>query len=334
MLLSETSRLLPDVDSAQAVVSRRQLLQYAIALGAAGIVRAHASDANVLRIGYQKGGGLLGLFKAQGRIEQVLAPSGWRVTWAEFPAGPQLLEALNADSIDFGYTGAPPPIFAQAAGVDLVYVGAEPVGASTEAIVVKRDSSIAGMAALKGRQVAVQKGSSAHYLLLAALDQAGLQFTDIRPAYLAPAFARAAFESDRVDAWAIWDPYLAGAQASIDLRVLADYSNLPETFSFYEASRTFADRAPRQLSSILDALDDAGLWAATHPAAVAELLAPQVGLPVGVVETWQRRTHYGVRPVDAGIVNSQQRVADRFFADHLVPKRIDVAAAVWRRAGR
>jgi sulfonate transport system substrate-binding protein len=311
--------------------SRRRLLQYAIALGAAAIAPARAGGTDELRIGYQKGGGLLGLLKAQGQLEKRLAPSGWQVSWAEFPAGPQLLEALNADSIDFGYTGAPPPIFAQAADVDLVYAGAELVGASTEAIVVKQNSPLTGVAALKGRQVAVQKGSSAHYLLLIALDQAGLRFRDIRPAYLAPALARAAFESDRVDAWAIWDPYLAGAQASIDLRVLADYRNLPETFSFYEASRTFADRAPQQLALLLDAVGVAGAWAVAHPSAVAELLAPQVGLPVSVVEAWQRRTRYGVRPLDIHIIESQQRVADAFFFNHLVPKRIDVAAAVWHR---
>jgi sulfonate transport system substrate-binding protein len=316
---------------ALASASRRRLLLYAMALGAAAAVPSRAGGADAVRIGYQKGGGLLGLLKAQGQLEKLLAPSGWQVSWAEFPAGPQLLEALNADGIDFGYTGAPPPIFAQAAGVDLLYAGAELVGSSTEAIVVKRNSPLTGIAALRGMQVAVQKGSSAHYLLLAALEQAGLRFTDIRPAYLAPAFARAAFESDRVDAWAIWDPYLAGLQAAVELRVLADYSNLPETFSFYEASVRFANRAPRQLSLLLDAIRVAGSWAVTNPRAVAELLAPEVGLPVGVVEVWQRRTRYGVRAVDSRIINSQQRVADTFFANHLVPKKIDVAAAVWHR---
>jgi sulfonate transport system substrate-binding protein len=320
-------------DSAVPVVSRRRILHYGIALGAATIAPAQARDSNELRIGYQKGSGLLGVLKAQGQIEKLLTPSGWRVSWAEFPAGPQLLEALNAESIDFGFTGGPPPIFAQAAAVDLVYAGAEPVAASTEAIIVKQNSPLLGIAALKGRQVAVQKGSSAHYLLLEALDQAGLQYADIRPAYLTPALARAAFESDRVEAWAIWDPYLAGAQVAMDLRVLVDYTNLPETFSFYEASRSFANRAPQQLSLLLDALAVAGAWAAAHPLAVAQLLAPQVGLPVDVVETWQRRVRYGIRPLDAHIINSQQKVADLFFLHQLVPKRIDVAAAVWRRPG-
>jgi sulfonate transport system substrate-binding protein len=312
-------------------LSRRRVLTHAIALAAMAGIPARASSDDVVRIGYQKGGGLLGLLKAQGQLEKLLAPSGWQVTWAEFPAGPQLLEALNADSIDFGYTGAPPPIFAQAADVDLVYAGAELVGATTEGIVVKQKSRLTKVADLRDKQVAVQKGSSAHYLLLAALEQAGLQFTDIRPAYLAPAFARAAFESDQVDAWAIWDPYLAGAQAAIDLRVLADYGNLPETYSFYEASRKFSRRAPQQLSLLLDTIAVAGAWAVANPSAVAQLLAPQVGLSVNVVEAWQRRTRYGVRAVDARVINSQQRVADTFFANHLVPKKIDVAAAVWHR---
>jgi len=309
---------------------RRRLLKLAIALGAAWIAPAQSDEAEELRIGYQKGAGLLALLKAQGQLERLLAP-GWHITWAEFPAGPQLLEALNAGSVDFGYTGAPPPIFAQAADVDLVYVGAEPVGAATEAIVVKRNSPLITVADLKGRQVALQRGSSAHYLLLEALEQANLRFADIRPVYLQPAFARAAFETDRIDAWAIWDPYLAGAQSAMDLRVLADYTHLPETFGFYEASRAFAKRAPQLLSQLIDVLKTAGAWALAHPSDVAELLAPQVGLSLDVVETWQRRVRYGVRPMDARIIERQQQIADTFFVNQLVPKRVDVAAAVWRR---
>jgi sulfonate transport system substrate-binding protein len=132
-----------------------------------------------------------------------------------------------------------------------------------------------------------------------------------------------------VDAWAIWDPYLAGAQAAIELRVLADYGSLPNTYSFYEASRRFANRAPQQVSVLLDALRSIGAWATANPAAVARLLAPEVGLPVSVVETWQRRTRYGLKAIDAQIIESQQIVADTFFANHLVPKRVDVSAAVW-----
>ena len=78
-----------------------------------------------LRIGFQKYGTLV-LLKERGPLEKRLEPQGWTVTWTEFPGGPQLLEALNVGAIDFGTTGEAPPIFAQAAGAPLLYVGYEP----------------------------------------------------------------------------------------------------------------------------------------------------------------------------------------------------------------
>ncbi|KTT61976.1 sulfonate ABC transporter substrate-binding protein, partial [Pseudomonas oryzihabitans] len=101
----------------------RLFVVLAVALGILAPVQAAEQQ---LRIGYQKGGGLLAVLKAQGTLEKALGAQGYQVTWREFQAGPQLLEALNAGSVDIGYTGSPPPIFAQAAGVDLVYLGAEP----------------------------------------------------------------------------------------------------------------------------------------------------------------------------------------------------------------
>jgi sulfonate transport system substrate-binding protein len=240
------------------------------------------------------------VLKAQATLQQTLRTRGWDLTWSEFPAGPQLLEAMNAGSLDFGYTGGPPPISAQAADNDLVYFGAEPIGPSTEAIVVKRGSPVAGVPALKGRSVAVQKGSSAHFLLLAALTRVGLGFAEIQPVYLAPSYARAAFESDRVDAWVIWDPYLASAQASDELRL------------------------------VLRELAAAGAWAAANPQAAAQLLAPPLGLPVAVVEAWQRRARYGVKHIDAAVVASQQTIADAFLQQRLIPKKIEIAGAVWQ----
>ncbi len=310
-------------------MQRRRLLGAAAATLCAGIGSTRASEEHALRIGFQKGGGLLGLLKAQGELERTLGKQGWSVSWFEFPAGPQLLEALNAGSIDFGYTGAPPPIFAQAAGKDLVYVGAEPGAPTGESIVVKADSPLSKVTDLKGKRVAVQKGSSAHFLLLAALDHAGVGFAEIQPIYLPPADARAAFESDRVDAWSIWDPYLAAVQAALKARVLADYTDLPQTNSFYESSREFAARSPGVLNTLLSELAKTGVWASANPKEVSTLLAPQIGVPVEVVEIWQRRARYGVKPLDKGIVATQQQVADAFFAQKLIPNQVHVANAVW-----
>lgn len=308
---------------------RRRFLKWAALTAFGPLMTARGEERRAFRIGYQKGGGLLGLLKAQGKLEKSLGAKGWSVSWYEFPAGPQLLEALNAGSLDFGYTGAPPPIFAQAADKNLVYVAAEPVSPSVEAIIVKSDSPLVRVTDLKGKRVAVQKGSSANFLLLAALQKAALSFSDIQPVYLPPADARAAFESDRVDAWTVWDPYLAAAQAALKVRVLADYTNLTQTNSFYESSRDFAQQSAMILNLTLTELAVTGAWANANPRAVSELLAPQIGLPVEVVEVWQKRTHYGVQPVDTAIVATQQKVADAFFDQKLIPRKVLVSDAVW-----
>jgi sulfonate transport system substrate-binding protein len=287
------------------------------------------SDADkVLRVGYQKAG-LLAVLKAQGVLEQKLKPLGYSVKWFEFPAGPQLLEALNANSIDFGYTGAPPAVFAQAGGVRFVYVGAEPSAEHNEAIFVKADSPLRSTADLKGKRVALQKGSSSHYLLLEALKKAGLRYEDVQPVYLAPADARAAFESGNVDAWVVWDPYYAAAQAALKVRTLADFAGFP-TYNFYESTRDFAQQHPDIVAAVLSQLRATGQWVNAHPSETAALIAPKVGLDQAIVETWVRRVPYGATPVTEQVIAVQQNVADAFYGAHLIPQKLTVKDNVWQ----
>ncbi len=300
-----------------------------VTLAAASAFAQDSAGADkVLRIGYQKAG-LLSIVKAQGALETHLKPLGYTVKWFEFPAGPQLLEALNANSIDFGYPGAPPPVFAQAGGVRFVYVGAEQPSPHSEAVLVRADSPIRDVAALKGKKVALQKGSSANYLLLKALQKAGLRYEDIRPVYLPPADARAAFESGDVDAWAVWDPYYAAAQATLKARTLADYSGLAGAYNFYEATRDFAERHPEVISATLQQARATGLWVNAHPTEAAALLAPKVGLSPALVETWVKRTPFGAVPIDERIIASQQGVADAFLDVKLIPQKLTVSNNAW-----
>ena len=182
---------------------------------------ASQAQEKIVRIGFQKYGKLV-LLKSKGTLEGKLKPLGYKVAWTEFPAGPQLLEALNVGAIDFGNTGEAPPIFAQAAGAPLVYVAHEPPAPAGEAILVAKDSPIQSVADLKGKKVALNKGSNVHYLLVKALEKAGVKYSEIEPVFLAPADARAAFERGSVQAWAIWDPFQAAAEAATGARTLAD----------------------------------------------------------------------------------------------------------------
>src|ERR1700736_4882088 len=167
------------------------------------------------RIGYQKAANTLVLLKAHGTLEQRLRPLGVEVTWSEFTAGPQLLEGLNVGSIDFGYVGEVPLIFALAAGANLVYTAYELPTPEAEGILVSQTSPIHKIADLKGKKVAFNKGSDVHWLVVSALQKAGLKYTDIQPVYLTPADARAAFQRGAVDGWAIWDPFFTAAQKQI-----------------------------------------------------------------------------------------------------------------------
>jgi hypothetical protein len=144
--------------------------------------------------------------------------------------------------VDFGTVGEAPPIFAQAAGANLVYVGNEPPSPGSEAIVVPKDSKLRSLADLKGKKVVLNKGSNVHYLLVKALEKAGLGYKDIDVVYLPPADARAAFERGAVDAWAIWDPFLAAAEKQLGARVLADGKGLVANHQFYLAARPYAEK--------------------------------------------------------------------------------------------
>ena len=282
-----------------------------------------------LRIGYQKYGTLV-ILKARGTLEKRLAEKGIGVKWTEFPFGPPLLEAINVGSLDVGTVGEAPPIFAQAAGADLVYVGNEPPAPTAEALVVPKDSPIKNVAELKGRKIAVAKGSNANYLLIKLIEKAGLKFSDVSVVYLAPADARAAFESGRVDAWSIWDPFLAAAEKQLGARVLADGRGAVANHQFYLAARGFAEKHPEIVHILLDEIAKIDQWGKQNPKEVAKFIAPLIGIELPVVELAAQRLTYGVKPVTDDVLAQQQKVADAFVELKLVPRPVRVADAAWK----
>jgi len=300
---------------------------------ASGVLPAYAQgEPELLRIGYQKYGTLT-LLKARGGLEKRLAPLGVELRWTEFPAGPQLLEGLNVGSIDFGTVGEAPPIFAQAAGADLVYVANQPPAPAAEAIVVPKDSAVKSLAELKGKKIALNKGSNVHYLLVKALEKAGLKYSDVRVVFLPPADARAAFERGSVDAWAIWDPFLAAAEKQIGARVLVDGKGLVANHQFYLASRSYANAKPQVVQAIVDELAKLDRWADGNHMEVGATLGPQIGLDVGIAELAASRFAYGIRPISVAVAAEQQKIADVFFDLKLIPKAVPVSDALPGKAG-
>jgi sulfonate transport system substrate-binding protein len=280
----------------------------------------------VVRIGYQKYGKLV-LLKGKGSLEEKLKSVGYKVAWTEFPSGPPLLEALNVGAIDFGNTGEAPPIFAQAAGAPIQYVAYEPPAPKGEAILVPKDSKLNSVADLKGKKVALNKGSNVHYLLVKALEKAGVKYSEVEPVFLAPADARAAFERGAVDAWVIWDPFQAAAEAATGARTLADGTGVVVNYQFYFSSKKFLQSDPKVVDLVLAELGAVDDWAKSDIRAVAEQIAPTIGLSVPVVEVALRRQSYGIKPINDAVIADQQKIADAFHALGLLPKPITVSDA-------
>jgi sulfonate transport system substrate-binding protein len=143
--------------------------------------------------------------------------------------------------------------------------------------------------------------------------------------FLAPADALAAFERGSVDAWVIWDPYEAAAEASTGARILTDGKDLVANYQFYFSSKRFLAENAKAVDIVLEALNDADDWTKNHIEEVAARLSPSIGLPPSVLATSLRRESYGIRPINDEVIANQQRIADAFVALGLLPKAIIVS---------
>jgi sulfonate transport system substrate-binding protein len=313
-----------------AALTRRALLALA---GTAAVwdplrAQAQASGPAELRIGFQKGSVNLTLLKLRNTLSTRLP--GTAVKWVEFPAGPQLLEALSVGAIEFGATGDTPPVFAQAAGKPLLYVGTEPPKPDASAVLVRQDSPLRALADLRGKRVALQKGSSSHYFLLQVLEKSHLAWTDIQPQYLPPADARAAFERGAIDAWVVWDPYYAAAEIDGHARVLATSRGFTNNNSVYLATPGFVEKHASALQPLFEALTETDAWTHAHLKEAAQLYAEFSGLSLATAYRFlDRRPASPVTPITPQIVADQQRVADAFTRLQLIPRAIRVADVAW-----
>jgi sulfonate transport system substrate-binding protein len=309
-------------------ISRRRFLS--VATAATTTVAAPWSawaqkSPRTLRIGHQKG--WLSILKARGTLEKRLGALGVGVTWTEFNAGPMQLEALNVGAIDFGDVGEAPPIFAQAAGAPLVYAAATVPRPRLEAVVVPKGSPIKTGADLKGKRVAYNKGSNVQYFLVKLLEKHGLKYSDVQSVHLPPPDARAAFEKGAVDAWIIWDPFLASAQKTLEAQLLVDATGLAKNRGYYFTSRDFATHNTDVLKIAIEEINAIDTWISKNKAAAAVELAQVLGLDKSITDIYVGRAAFGTAPITQGILEEQQSIADTFFELKLIPKKLNLLHA-------
>ncbi|MCC5620875.1 aliphatic sulfonate ABC transporter substrate-binding protein [Nostoc sp. CHAB 5715] len=284
--------------------------------------------AKVINLAYQTSGDIVKVKKV---VEPRFKALGVTVNWVgPFPAGPQLIEAMNAGKVDIGNVGETPPIFSQAAGItEVIYIaGRTPSKGENQGVVVRANSPIKKIADIKGKKIAFQRGSNAHYLLAKALQEVGLKIKDVTIVGLTPSEARDAFIQDKVEVWVGGDPFLALVEKIIPIRNLRNAARINTLGGFYLGRRQFVTQNPELVRVFLEEADKVGEWAEKNPTEVAKAFAPELKLDVSVLEKVARRRTFRLRRLTPGIIAEQQRVADFYFQEKIIPRKINIRDAI------
>ncbi|MUH00767.1 aliphatic sulfonate ABC transporter substrate-binding protein [Scytonema sp. UIC 10036] len=283
-----------------------------------------SSSSKVIRIVRSKQLTPLAVLEKQGSLEKRLEPEGVKVVWSEFAAGPQQLEALNAGSLDIASTAESPPVFAQAAGTPLVYLATTPFNGRTVSLLVPTNSPAKKIADLKGKKIAFQKASIGHYLLVKALEKDGLKLSDVVSTYLPPPDANVAFSQGKVDGWFIWEPFVTRTEQKKIGRELLHGGELRDTGNFYSTSRKFYQENPELIKIFFEELQKAEVWSKSNRKEMAQLLAPVTQLDVPTLEKMHGKYEWGLKPITEQVINKQQEVADMWYSQGLIPKKVNV----------
>jgi sulfonate transport system substrate-binding protein len=286
-----------------------------------------------LKIGYPEGMTSFEILRNQGLLEAHLQPFGLIVTWTSFLSASALIEALSNGTIDFCGGGGTASIFSQAADHVFVRVAKEKYTAPKgQAILVPENSPIQTIADLKGKKIAFDKGSSAHYILIRALRKVGLDFSDIDPIYLTQPQALPLFQQGQIDAWVVWVPYTpTETRSSYPGRSIADLESIfgdkasLEVPTYYYAIPELVRDYPDLLKVILEEVNEAGAWAKKQELEVAQRLVEQHKIDPSILETLQKHSaERAIIPIDDQSLTALQHQANIFRDLKLIPERVNV----------
>lgn len=281
-----------------------------------------------LNVGDQKGG-TEALLRASGALDDL----PYEINFSTFTSGPPQIEAATAGKIDFAITGNTPPIFGAASNAKVKVVSAYDGGGHGDQLLVHADAPIQHVADLRGKSIAVAKGSSAHGHTLVQLDRAGLNVSDVKLVFLQPADALSAFTQRRVDVWAIWDPYTAQAETDLAVRSIATATGITNGAGFGVASdAALADpKRNTALGDLLQRYAKAVRWANDNREQWAQRYGEEVGLAPAVASLAQGRSLRLPTDLSGKLIASEQEMADLFAKSEQIAVAPDFERWVDRR---
>jgi len=304
-----------------------------------GFAQASAADLSEIRIDWATYNPVSLLLKKDGLLEKEFQKDGISIRWVQSAGSNKALEFLNAGSIDFGSTAGAAALIARVNGnpVKSIYVYSRP---EWTALVTGKDSSIATVADLKGKTVAVTRGTDPHIFLVRALADAGLKDGDVKFVLLQHADGRLALGRGDVDAWAGLDPLMAAAEVEDGAKL---FYRKPEnnTWGVLNTSEAFANDHPDIVKRVLAVYETARKQAIANPAALKVALIDAAKLPDAVIAKQLERTDLsysrigdeqkatilaaglalqkaGVLPVEADIAKITNELIDPTFSAALI----------------
>ena len=304
-------------------LSRRRMLQttsFSSALVMTGCKKSNQSI--TLTLGDQKGG-LQTLLEESGQLTDL----NYTIKWAQFGAAAPLFEAMNAGAIDAGIAGDAPFVFFLASKPPVQAIAAlnfTSPSAQAAGILVTAASGLTTVHDLVGKRVAVVRGSSGQYVVLAALQAANLPLDAVNFIYLGPSDGRTALLNGGVDAWGTWQPYIAIGELHNGLQAIDLPGGLLQGLGFIVATNAAIQSKQAALQDFLSRFGKARDWAASNPSSFASAFAKDTGVPLDVAQSYAANNAYAVVPIDDARISSVQKLADLYAAAKLLPQSFPV----------
>jgi sulfonate transport system substrate-binding protein len=267
------------------------------------------------------------VLKDKGWLQQDLAAKGIGVEWVLSQGSNKALEFLNARSIDFGSSAGAAALLSKANGnpIKAVYIYSRP---EWTALVTTEKSPITKVTDLKGKKIAVTRGTDPHIFLLRALALNGLTERDVKIVPLQHPEGRLALSCGDVDAWSGLDPFMAQAELEENARLFFRDPAL-NTYGFLNVREAFAAEHPELVDVVLTSYERGRRWALANPDELARILSEASKVSLAVAERQLRtRTDLSNPIIGPEHAEAITKAGDALKSAGVVPEDIDIPKTV------
>ncbi|WNR44079.1 aliphatic sulfonate ABC transporter substrate-binding protein [Paenibacillus roseipurpureus] len=289
---------------------------------------APAKDPIKVNVAINGGISPLTVLKEKGWLQEAFKAENAEIVWSEFPSGPPLLEALVAGRVDVSFLGDGATLSGLSSGLPFQIIGLTSEGARSNALIVPANSPIKSVEDLKGKKVALAKGTTAHVYLLKLLSAHGLQPNSVEIVNLQPDDAAAAFTSGQLDAWVAWDPNITIQLGSGKAKSIAwDKEGILSPVSLI-AQNDFLTKHPNLVTTYLKQYKKAAAWMKDNQDDAAKLFSEQKKVPVDTMKTLLTNSSVDLQAYTDKTIKAQQETADLLLSNGFIKKTVDVKAFI------